>query len=55
MMWVMTRQIAWLNGNVNDIRTSLVDVQTDLHCLERHLLSYMNQRYARGLYLDFNT
>lgn len=49
------RQIARLNGSVEDVRQHLVDVQTDIHRLERHVLSYVNELYARGLNQDFNT
>ena len=54
--------IVIVDGKINDIsdkvaaiRRSLVDVQTGLHRLERHLSSYVDQLYARGLSLDFNT
>lgn len=46
--------IADVGGNVDDVRRDLVDVQEDLHRLERHVLSYVNQLYDRGLNLDFN-
>jgi len=49
------RQTAHLNGSVDEIRASLVDVQTDLHRIERHLLAYVNQLYGRGLSESFNT
>lgn len=49
------RQIAHLNGNVDVIRKNLVDVQTDLHRLERHVLNYVTELYDRGLNLDFNS
>ena len=49
------RQIAELTGDVNAIRSSLVDVQTDLDRLERHLATYVTQLYNRGLNEAFNT
>lgn len=47
--------IGEVGHDVNEVRRDLVDVQSDLHQLERHLLSYVNQLYARGLNADFNT
>ena len=47
--------IAHLDANVDEIRRSLVGVQTDLNRLERHLASYVNQLYNRGLNEAFNT
>jgi hypothetical protein len=48
------RQIAHLNGDADEIRRSLVDVQADLHRLERHLLSYLTELSGRGLKQDLN-
>jgi len=46
--------IGEVGHDVDEVRRDLVDVQTDLHQLERHLISYVNQLYDRGLNLDFN-
>jgi alpha-tubulin suppressor-like RCC1 family protein len=48
------RRIAELQGDVNAIRSSLVDIHGDLDRLERHLLAYVNQLYGRDLNEDFN-
>jgi len=47
--------IGEVGHDVDQVRQGLVDVQTDLHRLEQHLLTYVNQLYTRGLNLDFNT
>ena len=49
------RLIAHLYADVDDIRRDLLAVQTDLHRLERHVLTYVNQLYDRGLNESFNT
>ncbi len=41
--------------DVEQVRRELVDVQADLHGLERHLQTYINQLYKRGLNEAFNT
>ena len=48
-------QITNIAGNVNEIRNTLVNVQTDLHRLERNLNAYVLQLYGRGLNEAFNT
>ncbi len=47
--------IGEVGHDVDQVRQGLVAVQADLHRLERHLQSYINQLYARGLNADFNT
>jgi phage gp45-like len=48
------RQIARLHGNVDEIRRSLVDVQTVLHRLERELFIYFNDVQRNALILALN-
>jgi len=43
-----------ISDQVDDMRRSLVNVQVDLHRLERHVQTYIDQLYDRGLNLDFN-
>ncbi len=52
---IIGTRIDHIDGDLDVIRQDLVDVQTDLHRLERHLSSYVNQLYARGLNEAFNT
>ena len=47
--------IGEVGHDVDEVRKGLVDVQTDLHRLERHLQTYISQLYDRGLNQDFNT
>ena len=49
------KQTAILSGNVDQIRGALVDVQTDLHRLERHLQSYITELDARQLKATLNS
>jgi hypothetical protein len=52
---IIDGKIDHINGSVDEIRNSLVDMNADLSSLDRHLLSYVNYLYARGLNDDFNT
>ncbi len=46
--------IGEVGHDVNQVRQGLVDVQTDLHRLERHLESYLRELSARNLKEDLN-
>ncbi|HOY57499.1 MAG TPA: hypothetical protein PK640_05085 [Verrucomicrobiota bacterium] len=47
--------IGEVGHDVDQVRQGLVDAQTDLHRLERHLGDYVKQLYTRNLNLAFNT
>ncbi len=52
---ILGGQINNIAGNVTNILTTLLDTQTDLHRLERHVLQFLQQNAHQDFVFDVNT